>query len=81
MRTASKEASAEGSKLLARYLEDHPELGVASDNKGDFYTIGIAVQEQVERKMQPVLEQFDPASRRSWTGTAISRRLLWPRRR
>jgi ABC-2 type transport system permease protein len=59
MRNASSEASAQGSKLLARYLEDHPELAVGSEGKGDFYTIGIAVQEDVENKMQPVMDQFD----------------------
>jgi ABC-2 type transport system permease protein len=59
MRNASSEASAQGSKLLDRYLEDHPELAVGSESKGDFYTIGIAVQEEVETKMQPVMDQFD----------------------
>jgi ABC-2 type transport system permease protein len=59
MRDASSEASRQGSKLLARYLEDHPELAVGSESKGDFYTVGIAVQEEVERRMRPVLDQFD----------------------
>jgi ABC-2 type transport system permease protein len=59
MRDASSEASAQGSKLLARYLEDHPELANEGANKGDFYVVGIAVQDEIEKKMQPVLEQFD----------------------
>lgn len=59
MRAASSEASAQGSKLLARYLEDHPELTDGAANTGDFYVIGIAVQDEVEKKMQPVLAQFD----------------------
>jgi ABC-2 type transport system permease protein len=58
MRGASSEASKQGSKLLALYLEDHPDLAGGAA-KGDFYTIGIAVQEEVDRKMQPVLDRFD----------------------
>jgi ABC-2 type transport system permease protein len=59
MREASSDASAQGSKLLARYLEDHPELAVGGETKGDFYTIGVAVQQEVEKKMQPVMAEFD----------------------
>jgi ABC-2 type transport system permease protein len=59
MRDASLEASSQGSKLLARYLEDHPELASGGESKGDFNTIGLAVQEEVERKMRPVLDEFD----------------------
>jgi ABC-2 type transport system permease protein len=59
MRGASSEASAQGSKLLARYLEDHPELAAEGANKSDFYVVGIAVQDEVEKKMKPVLDQFD----------------------
>jgi ABC-2 type transport system permease protein len=59
MREASSEASTHGSKLLARYLEDHPELAGEATNKSDFYVVGIAVQDEVEKKMQPVLERFD----------------------
>lgn len=59
MRTASSEASAQGSKLLSRYLEDHPEFAAENTNPRDFYVVGIAVQDEVERKMRPVLAAFD----------------------
>lgn len=59
MRGASGEASAQGSKLLARYYEDHPELAAGKEGPADFNTITIAAQEEVERRMQPVLDQFD----------------------
>lgn len=59
MRAASSEASAQGSKLLARYLEDHPDLAGEATNKTDFYVVGIAVQDEIEKKMRPVLAAFD----------------------
>jgi ABC-2 type transport system permease protein len=59
MRDASSEASAQGSKLLARYLEDHPELAPESTNQSNFNIVGFAVQDEIEKKMQPVLDQFD----------------------
>lgn len=53
-------AAAQGSQLLAKYFEDHPELtagGQADPN--DFYTRSIAVQSETERLIQPVLAHFD----------------------
>jgi ABC-2 type transport system permease protein len=63
MRVAGDEASRQGSQLLARYLEDHPELAPSdpAQAKGapDFATLNVAVNETVEKKVQPVLELFD----------------------
>jgi ABC-2 type transport system permease protein len=63
MRVAGDEATRQGSLLLARYLEDHPEMAPpaspGSAAPPDFYALNIAVTEQVERKVQPVLDHFD----------------------
>lgn len=61
MRRASKEAAARGSQLLAKYYEDHPELvpAGASPDMNDFFVRSIAVQDDVEQQIQPVLAQFD----------------------
>ena len=59
-RRASAEATAQGSRLLAKYLEDHPELtdGKQAD-PNDFYTRSVAVQSETERLIQPVIDHFD----------------------
>ena len=51
MRVASDEADAEGSTLLARYYEDHPELasGDAQQAMNDFNLVRVAVGREVER--------------------------------
>jgi ABC-2 type transport system permease protein len=62
IRVAGDESTREGSKLLARYLEDHPELAPPSAERGgppDFGTMLVAVNEATERKVQPVLATFD----------------------
>jgi len=63
IRVAGDAATREGSLLLARYLEDHPEMAPAaapgSAAPPDFYALNVAVTEQVERKVQPVLDHFD----------------------
>jgi len=59
-RRASAEATARGSQLLSKYLEDHPELTTAgSVDPNDFYTRSIAVQQETERLVQPVIAHFD----------------------
>lgn len=59
-RRASAEATAKGSQLLARYLEDHPELASGGQvDANDFYTKQIAVQSETERLIQPVIDHFD----------------------
>lgn len=62
IRVAGDESTRQGSKLLARYLEDHPELAPPSSGPGgppDFGTLLVAVNEATERKVQPVLAEFD----------------------
>ena len=59
MRVAGDDAARQGSQLLARYLEDHPELAAKEAPAADFATLNIAVTDAVERKVQPVLDRFD----------------------
>jgi ABC-2 type transport system permease protein len=61
VREASDEASAGGSKLLARYYEDHPELAVgdAAQAMNDFNIVRVAVNDDVERRVRPVIDRFE----------------------
>jgi ABC-2 type transport system permease protein len=60
MREASKEATARGATLLARYLEDHPELGGGgAASVADAASKALAVQQETDRLIAPVLERFD----------------------
>jgi ABC-2 type transport system permease protein len=60
MRAASDEITAQRSKLMARYLEDHPELaGASSDTMAQLAIRNVAMMEETERRVQPVLERFD----------------------
>jgi ABC-2 type transport system permease protein len=60
MRVASDEANTEGSKLLARYYEDHPELATGDEQQAmnDFNMVRVAVNSEVERRVQPVLDRY-----------------------
>jgi ABC-2 type transport system permease protein len=62
VRAAGEEATRQGSQLLARYLEDHPELMPAAGDRGqapDFGTLLVAVNEATEQKVRPVLAAFE----------------------
>jgi ABC-2 type transport system permease protein len=60
MRVAGKEAQSKGSELLSRYMEDHPELAPGGTAAApDFASLSYAVQLEVDKKVQPVLDQFD----------------------
>lgn len=60
MRVAGKEAQSKGSMLLAKYMEDHPELMPAGEKPAaDFTTLSYAVQMEVDKKVEPVLKRFD----------------------
>jgi ABC-2 type transport system permease protein len=61
VREASDEANAGGSKLLARYYEDHPELasGDAQQAMNDFNVVRVAVSDDVERRVRPVIDVFE----------------------
>jgi ABC-2 type transport system permease protein len=60
MRVASDQANEQGSKLLAKYYEDHPELvsGDAQQAMNDFNVVRVAVSAEVERSVAQVLERF-----------------------
>jgi ABC-2 type transport system permease protein len=60
MRVASDAANTEGSKLLAQYYEDHPELATADEQQAmnDFNMVRVAVNTEVERRVRPVLDRF-----------------------
>jgi ABC-2 type transport system permease protein len=46
-------------RLLARYYEDHPELADSRTSVSDFAAVSLAAQEEVDRRVQPVLARFD----------------------
>jgi ABC-2 type transport system permease protein len=61
MREASDEANKAGSTLLATYYEDHPELasGGAEQAMNDFSIIRVAVADEVERRVRPVVQRYE----------------------
>ena len=59
MREASGEASAKGSRLLSKYFEDHPDLAGEKADTSDFGVTTLLTQEEVDRRVQPVLTRFD----------------------
>jgi ABC-2 type transport system permease protein len=62
MRDATRDATAQGSQLLARYFEDHPEMlpgGATQEDMAAFNATSYAVQDEVARRVQPILEHFD----------------------
>ncbi|MBM3807799.1 MAG: DUF3526 domain-containing protein [Acidimicrobiia bacterium] len=61
VREASDEANKEGSKLLARYYEDHPELatGDAAQAMTDFNVVRVAVNDDVENRVRPVVQRYE----------------------
>jgi ABC-2 type transport system permease protein len=61
VREASDEANAAGSKVLARYYEDHPELatGDSAQAMTDFALVRVAVNDDVAKRVRPVIERFD----------------------
>jgi ABC-2 type transport system permease protein len=61
VREASDAATAEGSRLLAKYYEDHPELAADNSEQAmrDFNFVRVAVNDDVERRVAPALQRFD----------------------
>jgi ABC-2 type transport system permease protein len=61
VRAASDEATGRGSQLLAKYYEDHPELGEGSvaQAMNDFNVVRVAVNAEVEERVRPVIDRFD----------------------
>lgn len=79
IRDASNEATAEGSNLLSKYYEDHPELIAEAKNQDPtgFAFRFYATQEKVDRSIEPVLRRFDEQLTRQQT-LIDSARLLSP---
>jgi len=61
VRAASDDANAAGSKLLATYYADHPELatGDAAQAMTDFNVVRVAVNDDVERRVRPVIVRYE----------------------
>jgi len=61
VRVASDEANTAGSALLAQYYEDHPELatGDAAQAMNDFNVVRVAVNDDVERRVRPVIARYE----------------------
>ncbi|HXG82464.1 MAG TPA: DUF3526 domain-containing protein [Pyrinomonadaceae bacterium] len=64
MRDASSEASTQGSQILAKFTEDHPELMQGEYDPDDAAARTYAVQESVDRQAQPVLAAYDEQLRK-----------------
>ncbi len=60
-RVASDDATTAGSALLARYYEDHPELATGGGEQAmnDFNLIRVAVTDDVERRVRPVVDRYE----------------------
>ncbi|MBL8150742.1 MAG: DUF3526 domain-containing protein, partial [Blastocatellia bacterium] len=63
MRRESRQAELEGSRLLGKYFQDHPELAERKNeldsNKDDFAMLQLAKDDMVARQLEPVLRDFD----------------------
>jgi ABC-2 type transport system permease protein len=61
MRAAQDQANKNGSKVLARFYEDHPELatGDATQATNDFNVVRVAVNDDVERRVRPVISRYE----------------------
>jgi ABC-2 type transport system permease protein len=67
MREASRQAVAEGSQTLGRYLEDHPSAGTGVEGMRQFYMLQDLRDAAVARQLQPVLSAFqDQLARQAW---------------
>lgn len=58
MRQASNEAAKESADLLASYYHEHPELASEGQQDG-FMPAFYASQREVERRLTPIIEEFD----------------------
>jgi ABC-2 type transport system permease protein len=58
LRDATDEARAQGSQILADYLEDHPEMAAGSVDPRNFFAQRFVVQQRVEAGMQPLAADF-----------------------
>jgi len=72
-RVEEREAMERGSQLLAKFVEDHPEFAPtdASLDTADFGMLRMARDEEVSRKLKPVLDRFNAQIARQ--GVFVSR--------
>ena len=58
LRAATDAATAERSKLLGAFYEDHPELATATGATGDFVTLQLVTNQRIEHDLAPVLSRY-----------------------
>ena len=58
-RDAARVATAAGSQLMSRYMEDHPELMQGAYDPTDAAMKTYITQETVDREVQPILDNYD----------------------
>jgi ABC-2 type transport system permease protein len=75
MRAASDDASARGSTLLAKYFEDHPEFAPDDPERAmaDFAVTRVAVADEVDRLVRPVVGQYEAQIARQQAAAATWR--------
>lgn len=61
MREAQDEANKGGAQALARFYDDHPELatGDPAQAMNDFNIVRVAVNDDVERRVRPVVDHYE----------------------
>jgi ABC-2 type transport system permease protein len=58
-RVATRDAVVQGSQLLGHFMEDHPTAGLDQGSLQQFAVLQAARDEEVARRLQPVLEQYE----------------------
>ena len=58
-RQASNQARVESSRVLGRFIEEHPEFAVAGDGMKNAAVLTAARDDEISREMLPVLERFE----------------------
>lgn len=59
MREAAREAVAEGSRALGRYLEDHPSTGTGVEGLRQFYMLQDVRDARIAHQLQPMLSAYE----------------------
>lgn len=59
MRAASEEITRQRSQVMARYFEDHPEFSGRQDNLDQFALRTVVLNDELNRRLEPVLAGFD----------------------
>jgi ABC-2 type transport system permease protein len=77
MRDATDHVRAQGSQLLADYLEDHPEMAIGEVDPQNFFAQRFVVQMRVEQALQPLADRFE-AQRRARADSVAWLRFLSP---